>query len=626
MRRKIVRGAAALAGLLLVLAIWRGEPQSPDSVTEAFQIADVSSERLTTLGSVVGYAGQGDSHAWLGIPFAAPPTGELRWRPPQRPEPWTDTRDALAYGAPCVQLASPFGGVSDRDPGTLVGDEDCLFLNIWTPRFDPADVPHGDDLMPVMVWIHGGGNTTGYAGSFYEGSLLAVRHGLVVVSVNYRLGPMGWLAHPALLEGGEPGDPASGNFGTLDLIAALAWLRENVEFFGGDPGNVTIFGESAGGKNIISLMTSPLAHDLFHRAIVQSGSTASVSLESAVNYTDEEPPGVAFSAKELVLRLLIRDGSASDRDSARFFAEGLASPEIASFLRSKSAEEIVSGYLEEPEAKRIDPPRVIRDGVVLPRTGALDLFARRGSFNSVPIILGSNRDESKLFLSQDPAYVSMRMGVLARMRDEDRYQLVSRLHSDLWKVRGVDEPAAALTRSQGARVFGYRFDWDEEPERFGTDLGILIGAAHGLEIPFVFGHFRFGDEDTAELVFSEADEPGRRFISDAMMSYWAQFAYAGTPGRGRDGLLPDWLSWGTEGGRFLVFDTPADGGIRLSSETLSSERLIARLAGDSELAQPEKCQLFRDLFEGSADWNELAYRGLGAGGCRSESLSVGGFE
>ena len=200
------------------------------------------------------------------------------------------------------------------------------------------------------------------------------------------------------------------------------------------------------------------------------------------------------------------------------------------------------------------------------------------------------------------------------------------MHSDLWKVRGVDEPAAALARSQDTGVFGYRFDWDEEPERFGTDLGMLLGAAHGLEIPFVFGHFRFGDESTAELVFAEANEPGRRFISDAMMSYWAQFAYAGTPSRGRDGQLPDWLPWGTEAGRFLVFDTPADGGIRLSSGTLSSESLIARLTGDSKLAQPEKCQLFRDLFEGSADWNESAYRGLGVGGCRSESLSAGGSE
>ena len=135
--------------------------------------------------------------------------------------------------------------MSSASPGSRVGDEDCLYLNVFAPRFGPEKVPRGDGRLPVMVWIHGGGNTIGYAGPFYDGSLLAVRHDLVVVSLNYRLGPMGWLAHPAILEGAAP---KSGNFGLLDLMAALGWVKENIEFFGGDPGNVTIFGESVGGR------------------------------------------------------------------------------------------------------------------------------------------------------------------------------------------------------------------------------------------------------------------------------------------------------------------------------------------------------------------------------------------
>ena len=622
MRWGFAQGVAALAAVLLLVALWVGAPEAPDAPSEALPIADVASERLTTLGSVVGLAGSGESHAWLGIPFAAPPSGELRWRPPRRPDPWTDTLDALAYGSPCVQLASGFGGVSDQDPGSFAGDEDCLYLNLWSPRFDAAEVPTGDDRMPVMVWIHGGGNTIGYAGSFYEGSLLATRHRVVVVSVNYRLGALGWLAHPALLAGGEEGEPKSGNFGTLDLIAALGWVAENIEFFGGDPDNVTIFGESAGGKNVLSLLASPMAAGLFHRAIVQSGAVDTVSLASAVNYTDEEPPGDPFSAKEVVLRLLIRDGSASDRPSARFFAEGLEDPEIAAFLRRKTAEEILSAYRDEPDSADIRPPRVIRDGVVLPHRRLLDLFSEPGAFRGVPIILGSNRDEIKLFLSQDPEWVSQSLGVVTRVRDEARYNFVSGMHSDLWKVRGVDEPAAALSRSQEAGVYAYRFDWDEEPVRLGTDLGMLLGAAHGLEIPFVFGHFRFGDETTAELIFDEADEPGRRFISDAMMSYWAEFAYAGAPGRGRSGGLPEWSAWGSDVGQFLVFDTPADGGLRMSADTLTTQALLARLEGDTDLDQAEKCELYRDLFEGSVDWNQAAYSGLGDGGCPPEWLNT----
>jgi para-nitrobenzyl esterase len=605
---------------------WFGGPATQDSPTKVVPIADVASERLTTLGSVVGFAAPMKSHAWLGIPFARPPQGELRWRPPARPEPWTEPLDALVYGSPCVQFASPFGGVTTQPVGSVAGDEDCLFLNLWAPRFDPSEVPSGDRRLPVMVWIHGGGNTIGHAGSFYDGSRLAVRHDLVVVSTQFRLGPMGWLAHPALLEGGAPGAPKSGNFGTLDLIAALRWVQENVEFFGGDPGNVTVFGESAGGQNVISLMTSPLAAGLFHRAIVQSGSLRSVSLASAVNYRDDASPGDPFSARELVLRLLIRDGSASDRESARFFAEGLEAAEVANFLRGKTAEEIVMAYRDEPDSWRIQLPRVIRDGVVLPERRALELFAESQAFNRVPIILGSNRDESKLFLSQDPAWVGRSLGVITRVREPDRYNLVSRLHSDLWKVRGVDEPAQALAGSSGADVFAYRFDWDEEPVRLGTDLSLLLGAAHGMEIPFLFGHFEFGDTTLSELMFDDAGEPGRRYVSDAMMSYWAEFAYAGAPGRGRDGALPEWTSWGAEDGRFLVLDTPADGGLRMSSETLSSRGIIALLGGDPLLVQAEKCELFRDLFAASVDWDESAYRGLGAGGCRSEGASAAGVD
>jgi para-nitrobenzyl esterase len=265
---------------------------------------------------------------------------------------------------------------------------------------------------------------------------------------------------------------------------------------------------------------------------------------------------------------------------------------------------------------------VIRDGVVLPHRRLLDLFSEPGAFRGVPIILGSNRDEIKLFLSQDPKWVSQSLGVVTRVRDEARYNFVSGMHSDLWKVRGVDEPAAALSRSQEAGVYAYRFDWDEEPVRLGTDLGMLLGAAHGLEIPFVFGHFRFGDETTAELIFDEADEPGRRFISDAMMSYWAEFAYAGAPGRGRSGGLPEWSAWGSDVGQFLVFDTPADGGLRMSADTLTTQALLARLEGDTDLDQAEKCELYRDLFEGSVDWNQAAYSGLGDGGCPPEWLNT----
>ncbi|MDE0884774.1 MAG: carboxylesterase family protein [Myxococcota bacterium] len=624
--------AGLLLGLLglglFVGVMLTSEPPPADPEDASLEIADVASERLTPQGSVVGFAGPAQSHAWLGIPYAAAPVGDARWRAPRRAEPWTDTLDALAYASPCVQLASPMGGVATAALGTLVGSEDCLALNVWAPRFDAAEVPSGAERLPVMLWIHGGANTIGTADAFYEGALLAGRHELVVVTVNYRLGPLGWFAHPTVL--GPSPQGVSPNLGTLDLIEALRWVRENIEFFGGDPNNVTVFGESAGGQNTISLIASPVAAGLFHRAIVQSGSLASVSLSEAVNYIDEDPPGDAYSAKELVLRLLMQDGTASDRETAKFFVEGLEASEIASYLRRQSPQELYAGYRLEGNAERIDPPRVIRDGVVLPETPAIDLFAEPGAYSDVPIILGSNRDEAKLFLFQNPEQVSRTLGLI-RIKDETRYNLIARLHSDLWKARGVDEPARVLAETSSGGVYAYRFDWDEEPVRLGTDFGVLLGAAHGMEIPFVFGHFRFGDETMSAALFDEEGEPGRRSVSDAMMSYWAEFAYSGAPGRGRAGELPLWSAWSPAEAGFLIFDTLRDGGIRMSLEAVSGHGVLGRLMSEPGLSDAERCGLFKDLFGSDGEWNtetggEFYAERYADLGCASGSASSNGTE
>jgi para-nitrobenzyl esterase len=623
---KILRNgivALVLCALGVALAAWWivGPPllEEPDPVV----IADVSSERLTTLGSVVGFAVPGQGHAWLGIPFAAPPVGGLRWRPPQRAAPWTEPLDALAYGSPCIQLASSLGGVSDRPVGSLAGDEDCLRLNVWAPRFELISLPTHAERMPVMVWIHGGGNTVGHAGAFYDGSILAARHRVIVVSLNYRLGPFGFFAHPAVLAGGPAGEGASGNFATLDLIAGLRWVQENIEFFGGDPGNVTIFGESAGGTNVISLLLSPLAQGLFHRAIAQSGSTASVSVAEAVHYVDDALPGRKKSAREQVLRLLIGDGSASDRSSARLFADGLGAEELADFLRSRTPREIMSVYRDGETGSRISVPGLIRDGVVLPASPLLEALKAGRPGRSLPVMLGSNRDELKLFLFRDSDWVSHHMEVFFRIRDRDLYDVYSRLGSDLWKARGVDLPASALAAEPGRAVYAYRFDWDEEPTRLGTDYGALLGASHGMEIPFIFGHFKFDDPGLTRLLFNEENRSGRQYISDAMLSYWAEFAYAGTPGRGRDGSWPAWQPWRDEDavpgekrmGNFIVLDTPEDGGIRMSSQIITRNGILARLDAAKPFPGGSNCALFRDPFQFPEDWRESLRRKLLDRGC-----------
>jgi para-nitrobenzyl esterase len=555
--------------------------------------ADESSRRTLAMGEVVGFATASGGHAWLGLPFAQPPVGELRWRAPRPPQPWSETRQALAPGASCVQLANELEK-TEAEPGTPIGSEDCLYANVYAPRFEPGEVPRGNARLPVMVWIHGGGNTIG-SGSFYDGSQLATTHDLVVFTVNYRLGPFGWFRHAALRAGAGNAAERSGNFGTLDLIQVLRWVRMVAPAFGGDPGNVTIFGESAGGNNVMTLLLSPQAGGLFHRAILESAGTGTTEPDEGENFADDPVPGAANSSNEILLTLLQRDGTAEDRSAAKAILEAWDAGEIARYLRAQDAYEILATYVADGEQRfgMFRMPKLFRDGTVIPRQAPQERFAV-GAYHRVPVILGSNRDEQKLFLSAEPEHVLRILGFYPYLRDEERYQIISDYMSRAWKANSVDELARRMRPVQGPTVFAYRFDWDEEPTRLLADLSVLMGAAHLFEVPFVFGHWDLGPR--SGMLFTKGNEPGRLELSSAMMSYWAQFAYAGDPGRGRDGSLPHWKAWdsgGAETDKFIVFDTAADGGIRMSSEAVSPAALLAELASDSRLdTAHERCAIF----------------------------------
>lgn len=258
---------------------------------------DLMSRRVVQSGEVVGFVGDYGGHVWLGIPFAKPPVGGLRWRSPQAPDSWQGVREAMSFGSHCVQLPSRFAGV-EGEAGVPSGREDCLYLNVYAPRFAPEQVPSGERVLPVMMWIHGGSNSIGLAG-LYDGGRLAATRDVIVVTINYRLGPLGWFRHAALRVGAENEEERSGNFGTLDQIAALEWIRDNIAAFGGDPGNVTIFGESAGARDVTNLLVSAPAAGLFHRAIAQSGSCYNDSVEVAENFRDDAKPGHRGSSNEV---------------------------------------------------------------------------------------------------------------------------------------------------------------------------------------------------------------------------------------------------------------------------------------------------------------------------------------
>jgi para-nitrobenzyl esterase len=579
---------------------------------------DPATLRHVAQGEVVGFAHpDGDAYVWLGIPFARPPVGELRWRAPQPPDPWEGTRDALAFGPSCMQFAGPRGGRDGARRGEPTGSEDCLFLNVFAPAFAPDAVPRADERLPVMVWIHGGGNTVGDA-VLYDGSRMAVKGRVVVVTVQYRLGAFGWFSHPALRGDGTTADDRSGNYGTLDLVRALEWVGRNIAAFGGDPHDVTIFGESAGGANVFSLLFSPRAAGLFERAIVQSGGLDRDTVAYAENWSDDPEPGHEHSSREVLAHLLVRDGRAADRDEAKAVLAAMSGDEIARYLRGQDAAAVLSAHSSERLGGMYFAPRLIADGDVLPDVDPLDAL-RAGSYNRVPVILGSNANENRLFSLFASPHLSHLLGLPVRVHNLQAYQLEADYPSLLWKARSVDGPAERMRHTQGPSVFAYRFDWDDEGRVLWIDLGDLLGASHAMEIPFVFDRLHFFGLGWPIFQRGRAEIDGR--LADAMASYWTAFAATGDPGRGRDGSLPAWTPWGEDGKTFVVLDAEDDGGIRMSDERVTRQGVLAAIANDDRFRNwVDKCNLYGQLVRWHGAMSRAEYDAALDGRCARVAL------
>ena len=592
------------------------EPTAPSAPAETIApVRDDVTLRRTTAGEIVGFQGDHGARTWLGVPFAAPPLGELRWRPPEPPIPWKGVREALSGSAICPQLQANTGTGGPDDPATVRGDEDCLYLNIFAPANARA--------LPVMVWIHGGGNSVG-SGTTYNGAMLATGQDVVVITINYRIGPLGWFTHPALHTGDAAAD--SGNYGILDIIAALEWTRDNVAEFGGDPDRVTVFGESAGGQQVLNLVASPLAAGLFHRGIVQSGSYTALPLAYAQNYASEG--GHPYSGREIVNLLLAADDVAqsdhpddangsggsdapvSSRIDIDYQQDAMRPAALRAYLRSKTVEELLAPFTSA-NFGMLPTPEVFADGHVLPTTSVDQLFADSQAHNPVPLILGTTRDEPSLFMGVQPRHVDMKDGVPI-LKNPEAYRREVKYAALAWKERGVDRLAGLLTSSGNTRVYAYRFDWDEQTNMGGVDLRTLHGAAHGADLPFTFGDFDsgfFGRDYYAE-------SPGAEDLARAMNAYWAEFAATGDPGTGRHGNQPRWLSWGTDRKHTLVLDTPEDQGIFMLAGVVTRESIKAELASDSEVADnAERCRLYLVTFAARGGLNAEEFAQFGAEGC-----------
>ncbi len=570
--------------------------------------ASYNTLRVIESGDIIGFADPSGNNVWLGVPFARPPMGDYRWRAPRQPESWAGVREALDYSSVCSQLGTVFGGASQDEFGQLIGSEDCLYLNIWVPQsMTPESIAAGERL-PVMLWIHGGGNRIGAGSTFQYAEALASKHELVVVTINYRLGPFGWFLIPEINEqllGSEAQrqqEDLSGNYGTLDIIESLRWVQRNIENFGGDKDRVTIFGESAGGQDVYSMLVSPVSEGLFHRAISQSGGVLTISAPEASNYLDDEQPGHFNSSGEITLELAILENNLSDRNVAKSWVASQNSNSLSEWLRAKSSAEVFGALKGEGVDYGVqEMPNVIRDGYVIPAVESWELYTNHLHDKGVPLIAGTNRDEVKLQYSSNPDFVDA-SGAVPRIKDVGDYTRVTQYISKLWRTFGTDLPSRNITQAGGAPVYAYRFDYDQLAESPVFSLKDLLGAHHGAEIAYAFGA-----PPQTSMRYPEEYQGERNALADAMSSYWANFAYTGAPGRGREGNLPVWQAWSneTEGPKLQVFASEEDGGIHQISSEATITSVIAEMENDAALAGDGEatCYLISRVFADQVgDW------------------------
>ena len=526
----------------------------------------------TTSGISSGYSKGGVTN-FDDIPYAQPPLGDLRWRAPRKILK-NNKLIELKNNNFCIQKPSGMGGSEIDGDEFYSGSEDCLYLDIKVPK------SKSNNLLPVMFWIHGGGNTSGLK-DIYDFSKMVRKHNVIVVTINYRLGPFGWFTHPSI-QSLQNGDDKASNFGTLDIIAALEWVNLNISLFGGDPDNVTIFGESAGGHNVLSLITSKKAKGLFNKAISQSGYTTSISTQKAYRQ-DRSSPTSEHTSWKIVNKVLEKAKLPSQKD--------LSNTEIRKTLKELDARDFFINYANRPSYQEI--PLLTADGIAIPVDGLKEALSNRDHVNIVPTIAGSNKDEVKLWLASAEYFVGLEYSFLGsllgvprvKLKDEAAFELFNSYRSRAWKIRGVDNPLRSLASAGNNDLYAYRYDWDDHRKWPIANFKKLIGAAHATEIPLLAGNNKLVG-DYGFLIYPKG--PSKSFLSKNMMNFWANFAKTGKPGMSSNNQ--EWIKYNglnEVDSNYMVLDNRKN--LKMDKDQDSFKSLVNDLYYENEITDLEKC-------------------------------------